>query len=157
MGLINSMERGPSPSQADSTKPGSYELTHLRSKRTEPSAVMGCHHGDVTSLQPGDTTPDETITPHDHTAFRGDQNTADSGKTQGGGTAVLVQEPWCVDCEVISRSWYVNVEFLTMRLRPFYLHRELQCIIVRVVYIPPSANEETALGELHDTITEHGN
>ena len=49
------------------------------------------------------------------------------------------------------------MEYLTVRLRPFYLPRELQCIIVSAVYIPPSANEEAALKELHGSISEHDN
>lgn len=74
MGLIGSMELGPGLSQAGSTKPGSYKLTQWRSKQTEPSAVMAPwrrHHGDVTSLQPGDATPDEAMTKHSYMAFRG--------------------------------------------------------------------------------------
>lgn len=49
------------------------------------------------------------------------------------------------------------MEFLTLTLRPFYLPRKLQCIIVSVVYIPPSAKEEAALKELHDMINKHEN
>ncbi|XP_032872293.1 NACHT, LRR and PYD domains-containing protein 12-like [Amblyraja radiata] len=105
----------------------------------------------------GERTPDEAITPDGYTAFREDRSAADSGKTRGGGTAVLVKQTWCTDCKLISKSCSENVEDLTVKLRPFYLPRELQCIIVSVVYIPPSAKEEAALRELHNMINEHEN
>ncbi|XP_073720820.1 uncharacterized protein [Misgurnus anguillicaudatus] len=105
----------------------------------------------------GKRTPDEAITPDGYTAFREDRSAVDSGKTRGGGTAVLVKQTWCTDCKLISKSCSENVEFLTLKLRPFYLPRELQCIIVTVVYIPPSAKEEAALRELHDMINEQEN
>jgi hypothetical protein len=105
----------------------------------------------------GEKSPDEAVTLDGYTVFRGDRSARDSGKTRGGGTAIYVKQSWCKDCRIISKSCSENVEYLTVRLRPFYLPRELQCIIVSAVYIPPSANEEAALKELHGSISEHDN
>ena len=71
--------------------------------------------------------------------------------------AILVKQSWCMHCRIISKSCSENVEYLTVRLRPFYLPRELQCIIVSAVYIPPSAKEEAALKELPSSISEYDN
>ncbi|KAI2645121.1 hypothetical protein H4Q32_027825 [Labeo rohita] len=103
----------------------------------------------------GERTPDVALTPDGYTVFRADRSAEDSGKTHGGGTAALVKKSWCTDCKITSKSCSENVEFLTLKV--FYLPRELQCIIVSVVYIPPSAKEEVALKELHDMINEYEN
>ena len=92
----------------------------------------------------GEKSPDEAVTLDGYTVFRGDRSARDSGKTRGDGTAIYVKQSWCKDCRIISKSCSENVEYLTVRLRPFYLPRELRCIILSAVYIPPSANEEAA-------------
>ncbi len=102
-------------------------------------------------------TPDEAITPAGYSVYRADRSAADSGKTRGGGTAILIKQSWSTDNTVISQSCSEDVEFITVKCRPFYLPRELQCIILSSVYIPPSANEDTALRELHNMISRHEN
>lgn len=84
----------------------------------------------------GERTPDEAMTPDGYTVFREDRCAVESGKTRGGGTAALVKKSWCTDSKIISTSCSEHVEYLTLRLRPFYLPRELQCIIVSCVYPP---------------------
>jgi len=101
--------------------------------------------------------PDEPLTPGGYTIFRADRDTERSGNTRGGGTAILVKQSWCTDCKVISRFCSEDVEYLTLRCGPYFLPRELQCIIVTVVYIPPSAKEEAALDNLHNMISKHEN
>lgn len=70
----------------------------------------------------GERTPDEAITPDGYTVFREDHCTADSGKTNGG-TAALVKQTWCIDWKMISKSCSEDVEYLTLKLSPFYLPR----------------------------------
>ncbi len=82
-------------------------------------------------------TPDEPLTQEGYTIFRADRDAEKSGKTKGGGTAIFVKQSWCTNSEIISKSCTEDVEYLTLRCRQFYLPRELQCIIVCVVYIPP--------------------
>lgn len=103
------------------------------------------------------TTPDEPITPGGYMIFRADRDAERSSKTRGRGTAILLKLSWCTDGKVLSRFCFEDVEYLTLKCRPFYLPRELQCIIVSVVYIPPSAKEEAALHILHNMISKHEN
>lgn len=45
-----------------------------------------------------------------------------------------------------------TLKTLTLKCHSFYLARELQCVIISVVYIPPSARGSVALNELHNMI-----
>ncbi|KAK0146756.1 hypothetical protein N1851_013962 [Merluccius polli] len=65
----------------------------------------------------GERTPDEAVTPDGYTVFRGDR----SARESGGGMAILVKQSWCTDRRIISKSCSENVEYLTVRLRQFYL------------------------------------
>lgn len=105
----------------------------------------------------GQRTPDEAITPAGYTVYRADRSETECGKTRGGGTAILVKQSWSTDNMVISQSCSENVEYITVKCRPFYLPRELQCVILSTVYIHPAANEHNALKELHDMISRHEN
>lgn len=42
---------------------------------------------------------------------------------------------------------------MTVRCRPFYLPQEFTVVFVTIVYIPPGANANEALKELHDFIS----
>ena len=70
---------------------------------------------------------------------------------------ICQSSPWCTDTQVISQSCSEDVEYINLKCRPLFLPRELQCIILSVVYVPPSANEERALSELHYMISGHEN
>lgn len=82
-------------------------------------------------------TPDEAVTPTGYTLFRADRKAMESGKTREGGTVVLVKQSWITNNTVISQSYSEDVEHITLKCRPFYLPRELQCIILSTVYVPP--------------------
>lgn len=69
--------------------------------------------------------------------YRANCNAVDCGKIHGGGTAIFVNQSWCTDSKEISQYCSEEGELLTLMCRPFYLPRELQCIVVSVVYIPP--------------------
>lgn len=100
---------------------------------------------------PGERTPDTAISPDGYMVFRADQSCTGTGKSRSGGIAALVKQSWCTDCKITSKSCPENVEFLTVRLRPFYLPGELECIIVSVGY------KEAEMRGLHDMINEHEN
>ncbi len=78
-------------------------------------------------------------------------------KTHGGGIAILVKQSWSTDNTVISQSCSEDVEYITLKCRPFYLPRELQYVVLSTVTIPPLANEDNTLKELHDMISRHDN
>ncbi|KAK1784004.1 hypothetical protein P4O66_004499 [Electrophorus voltai] len=82
--------------------------------------------------------------------------TADSGKSRGGGVCVMVNNSWCNNANVVTlaRSCSPNLELLALKLRPFYLPREFISVIINTVYIPPQANMDTALCELHEALKQ---
>ncbi|KAK1784288.1 hypothetical protein P4O66_019970 [Electrophorus voltai] len=82
--------------------------------------------------------------------------TADSGKSRGGGVCVMVYNSWCNNANVVTLacSCSPNLELLAFKLRPFYLPREFTSVIINTVYIPPQANMDTALWELHEALTQ---
>ncbi|KAK1806971.1 hypothetical protein P4O66_005464, partial [Electrophorus voltai] len=82
--------------------------------------------------------------------------TADSGKSRGGGVCAMVNNSWCNNANVVTlaRSCSPNLELLALKLRPFYLPGEFTSVIINTVYIPPQANMDTALCELHEALTQ---
>lgn len=77
----------------------------------------------------GQGTSDEAITLAGYSVYSAEE----CGKTRGGGTAILVKHSWSTNKSVISQSCSENVEYITVKRRPFYLPRELQCIILILV------------------------
>ncbi|KAK1792065.1 hypothetical protein P4O66_001844 [Electrophorus voltai] len=75
--------------------------------------------------------------------------TVNSGKSRGGGVCVLVNNSWCNDANVVTLTCCCspNLELLALKFRPFYLPHEFT---INTVYIPPQANRDTALCELHE-------
>ena len=53
----------------------------------------------------------------------------------------------------ISSHCSPDLEYVTVKCRPFYLPREFNVVIITAVYIPPDANASLALGRLHDIIS----
>ncbi len=76
-------------------------------------------------------------------AFRWDRN-KDSGKTNGGGLYIYIHEDWCT-----------NLEYLTVKCRPFYLPREFAAVLVTADYIPPDTNANTAQSYLLHAINSN--
>ncbi|KAK1787161.1 hypothetical protein P4O66_017536, partial [Electrophorus voltai] len=68
----------------------------------------------------------------------------------------MVNNSWCNNANVVTltRSCSPNLELLALKLRPFYLPREFTSVIINTVYIPPQANMDTALCELHEALTQ---
>ncbi|XP_068604292.1 sorting nexin-7 [Brachionichthys hirsutus] len=95
--------------------------------------------------------PDSAVQIDGLLLFRADRNHL-SGKTRGGGLCVYINRGWCTNCSVVSSHCSEAVEHLTIRCRPHYLPREFTAVFVVAVYIPPSANANEALRELHDNI-----
>lgn len=49
---------------------------------------------------------------------------------------------------IIDTYCSVDLEFLIIKCRPFYLPREFTCIVAAAVYVPPDANAKMAIKEL---------
>lgn len=89
--------------------------------------------------------PNGALMPEGYTVFRANWKAEACSKTCGGRTAILVKQwQWCND-QMISQSCSQNVEYISLKCRPFYWLRERQCIIVSIVCMPPFANEDNAL------------
>ncbi|XP_078000927.1 uncharacterized protein LOC144453491 [Glandiceps talaboti] len=85
--------------------------------------------------------------------IRGDR-TKLSRKKKGGGVCVYVNGKWCHpnNVHVKVRSCTPNVETLTLSLRPYYLPREFTQVLLTTVYVPPSANANSAVDEISNII-----
>nr|XP_054594182.1 uncharacterized protein LOC107378612 isoform X1 [Nothobranchius furzeri]XP_054594190.1 uncharacterized protein LOC107378612 isoform X1 [Nothobranchius furzeri] len=86
-----------------------------------------------------------------------------SGKRKGGGEAVLVNNRWCHPghVSVKYRLCSPDVELLAVSCCPYYLPREFTSVVLATVYIPPSANAESACDAISSIVaklqTQHPN
>ena len=79
--------------------------------------------------------------------------TKESGKSRGGGVALYISEKWCKNITIKKQLCSRDIELMCLSLRPYYLPREISNIFVCILYIPPSANYETAKQTVRDYIT----
>lgn len=93
-----------------------------------------------------DKTPESYVKMDGFTLHRMDRDQARTGKKQGGGVCLYVNDRWCHPCHVTvkERVCDPNIELLTVSCRPYYLPRELSHVIALVVYISPSGNGKLA-------------
>ncbi|PIK35952.1 hypothetical protein BSL78_27216 [Apostichopus japonicus] len=82
--------------------------------------------------------------------------TPESLKERGGGVCAFINNKWCSPNNVHIKETLCtpDIELLALTIRPFYLPREFPAIHINVVYIPPSANVETAHAILIGLIAE---
>jgi hypothetical protein len=66
----------------------------------------------------------------------------------------MINYSWCNcnDIQELKSFCSPDLEFLTIKCRPYYLPRELSSDIVTALYIPPQADTTTALKELPWTL-----
>lgn len=95
--------------------------------------------------------PDEAIMLAGCTAHWADRNN-NSSKSRGGGDCIYSYNRWCTNATVTERHCSADLEFIALRCRPFYLLCEFTVVFVIAVYIPPSADTNTALSILLKTI-----
>ncbi|KAK1784285.1 hypothetical protein P4O66_003701 [Electrophorus voltai] len=80
------------------------------------------------------------------------------GKTRGGGVCVMVYNSWCnPKPKVVTLACSCSPQPGAARLQTFVLStfpREFTSVIINTVYIPPQANMDTALWELHEALTQ---
>ena len=96
--------------------------------------------------------PDASMELTGYTMHRQDRNTDETGKACGGGLLIYLNNDWTTDSNVVSSHCSQDLEFITVKCRPFHLAREHSAVLVTVVYIAPDANANTALAVLHDKI-----
>lgn len=100
--------------------------------------------------------PDSAIQLAGYTAQRLDR-TSDSGKSRGGGLCVYINNNWYTNIVTVDSHCSPNLEYVTVKCRPFHLPREFTGAMITAVYIPPSANANLALGHLYDSISNQQN
>ena len=85
------------------------------------------------------TRPDDDIILDGFTVYHSDR-TKESGKTRGGGLCIYINNRWFSKVKLHTTLCSPNLELLTLSVRPFYLPREFSNIVLRCVYVPPSAD-----------------
>ncbi|KAI4883243.1 hypothetical protein NFI96_004646 [Prochilodus magdalenae] len=95
--------------------------------------------------------PDAAIELAGHSIYRADRTEA-SGKSRGGGLCIYIHNNWCTAADTIEQHCSQDLEFLTLRCRPFFLPREFSAVLLTAVYVPPQAKAKLALSRLHDAI-----
>lgn len=79
----------------------------------------------------------------------------DSGTSGGGGLSLYIHEGWCNNSAALETHRSTNLEFMTVRCRPFYLPRELTVVFITAVCIPPDADVNAALNLLLHRTDKH--
>ena len=65
-----------------------------------------------------------------------------------------MHEDWYNNSMITERQCSPDIEYMSVRCRPYFLPRELTVVIVPAVYIPPDANASAALSLLLNAINE---
>ncbi|XP_014879206.1 uncharacterized protein LOC106940864 [Poecilia latipinna] len=115
---------------------------------------MAAHISAAASRAPqiNSTMPDSAFQINGLQLFRADRDQR-SGKTRGGGLCMYVNEGWSTNCGLVKSCCSEAIELMTEKCRPYYLPREFTAVFVTIVYIPPGANGNEVLKELHDIIS----
>ena len=97
--------------------------------------------------------PDASIELPGYTTHRQDRNKESTGKSRGGGVVIYLNNNWTSDSKLVSSHCSQDLEYITVKCRPFHLAREHSAVYITVVYIAPDANASIALATLHDAIS----
>ncbi len=76
--------------------------------------------------------------------LRLDRDPSVTGKSQGGGVCLYVNNRWAKTVMVREEMCTADIELLTVSIRPFYLPREFQQLFISVVYIHPKSDVQKA-------------
>lgn len=87
-----------------------------------------------TWLMPTDTDSDLTISGFG-APVRLDRDSGATGKSQGGGVCVYLNQRWCNNVTVRESICTADIELLSVSVRPFYIPREFPQLFLTVVYI----------------------
>ena len=101
-------------------------------------------------------TPDSLVQLNGFHLIRADRDTRESGKKKGGGVAMFVNNKWCNPGNIYIKEQRCtrDIELLAVSIRPYYLPREFSHVIAVTVYIPPSANADSACELLHSVVSQ---
>lgn len=130
------------------------KVDYLKLDLTTNHEVRDCCVIILTETWLNSSISDEAVSMEGFTTFRSDRSCVLSGKTRGGGVCIYNNNRWCNNAKVISSHCSPDIEFLTIKCRPFYMPREFTTVIITAVYIPPNANTKGALSVLYRFISD---
>ena len=113
----------------------------MRTKKDFRDCSLYC----ITETWLDESVPDSAIITPGFTLYRSDREFNSVDKHRGGGVCFLVNDSWCTNVKVLSKSCTPELETLVIKCRPFYLPREFTSLILTAVYIPPDANAKSAV------------
>ncbi|KAK1803589.1 hypothetical protein P4O66_021005 [Electrophorus voltai] len=155
-GVRNSLRARTDRAPLPSILLANVQLDDLRARIKFQRDIRDCNLLCFTESWLNPAVPNHAIQPAKFFSVHRKDRTADSGKWRGGGVCVMVNNSWCNSANVVTltHSCSPNLELLALKLCPFYLPREFTSVIINTVYIPPQANMDTALCELHEALTQ---
>ncbi len=88
--------------------------------------------------------PDFILQPPGFTIFRQDRDPVIT-KGKGGGVCFQFNNKWCTNVRIISSGCNPDVEYLTIKRKPFYLPREFSSVTLTSVYIHLKADTDVSV------------
>ena len=73
------------------------------------------------------------------------------GKQEDGGIEIYINDRWLSNNVITTTICDHDIELLSIKFRPFWLSRELECVLIVGVHCPPSSNDKNTI----DIITAH--
>ncbi|KAK0154888.1 hypothetical protein N1851_002802 [Merluccius polli] len=131
------------------------KLCELRARVFFQPDIRRCNVICLTETWLSAGTPSHAIAPMGFSVHRADRDTELSGKKTGGGVCLMVNRAWCHERNISTVDTVCSpiLECLLLQCRPVWLPREFTSVTIAAVYIPPQANKDAALEELHVSIS----
>ena len=79
---------------------------------------------------------DEQLSLDGYTLLRADRDTNRTNKSQGGGLAIYIHHDWSNSFSIISTHSEPDLETMVVKVRPFWLPRDITCVVFIIVYCP---------------------
>ena len=114
------------------------KMDYIRLDLTTQRKVKDCNTIILTKTWLNNTVLDNAIQVDGPTTFWVDRTPALNGKLWGSG--IFVNNNRCTNAKIISSHCSEDIEFLTVKCRPFYIPREFTAINITAMYIQPSAS-----------------
>ena len=153
----NKFKRTPLPTLLLSNVNRLFNKTDELCEKLKLKEYKSCQALCLTETWLKDSHPDSLISPPGFTPFRCDRDPLTTNKSCGGGIVFLINQEWCKNVKVISKTCTNNLEQITIKCRPFYLPREISSITLTGVYIHPRADTNEALSDLCTIISDNEN
>ena len=103
------------------------------------------------------THTDNFISISGYTSIRQDRDPTKTNKQLGGGLLLYINDNWSNSYSVVSNHIAPDIEIMVVKVRPYWLPREIACVFLIIVYCPlfdcpTSTKVKEAVARIHDTI-----